>query len=209
MKRRGETSKTVISNDTDGPCQPGPLPKNPTFDDLIRDYRARHEPVARDEGNLFRSCPSLGRAIEYAGAAKDDKDLRFDHQRRIIQPAISESLAKLRRSAQRIENCRSFAELHAHIEDFLRPIYGIGDLYIYDTAVRLGLKLGLAPERVYLHAGTREGAKNLGLDVRRGPLTIDVFPEKLRKLTAGELEDVLCIYKDDLKGALARERSAV
>jgi hypothetical protein len=45
----------------------------------------------------------------------------------------------------------------------IRPIPGIGELAVYDTALRIGARLGLEPAKVYLHAGTRAGAKALGL----------------------------------------------
>jgi hypothetical protein len=35
---------------------------------------------------------------------------------------------------------------------------------MYDTALRIGAKLKLFPTKVYLHAGTRLGARALGLD---------------------------------------------
>jgi hypothetical protein len=204
MRRKRKPESPGCSSMIDQ-CRAASLPSNPTLGEIVRDYRKRHKPVANYESDLFRNCPSLGRAIEYAGSAEDGVGRRFDHQRRITQTAIAESLARLRRSTQGIRGCRSFTELHELLEEVFRPIFGIGDLYIYDTTVRLGLKLGLVPDREYLHAGTREGAKNLGLDVGHGPLTVDRFPSSLRKLSAGELEDVLCIYKKHLKGALARE----
>jgi hypothetical protein len=52
----------------------------------------------------------------------------------------------------------------------------------------------LRREAVYLHAGTREGARALNLSGK----TIDV--RELRKLSAEEIEDCLCIYKDALRG---------
>ncbi|MEK7411500.1 MAG: hypothetical protein AAB327_09000, partial [Actinomycetota bacterium] len=41
----------------------------------------------------------------------------------------------------------------------------LGPLYVYDTALRIGAKKGQMPKVVYLHAGTREGAKKL-VDVK-------------------------------------------
>jgi hypothetical protein len=75
---------------------------------------------------------------------------------------------------------------------------GLGSLYAYDTARRLGAKLGVEPQRVYLHAGTRKGAKALGLDYRQASLPVNDFPEPLRVLPADMLESFLCIYKDRL-----------
>jgi hypothetical protein len=61
-------------------------------------------------------------------------------------------------------------------------VTGIGELYVYDTALRIGAKLGVFPEKVYLHAGTRIGVRNLGLDARRTALRMASLPRALRRL---------------------------
>lgn len=40
-------------------------------------------------------------------------------------------------------------------------IKNIGELTEYDIAFRIGKSLGKCPDKVYLHAGTREGAEKL------------------------------------------------
>ena len=40
----------------------------------------------------------------------------------------------------------------------------MGELVVYDTALRIGARFGLEPEKVYVHRGTREGVRKLGLD---------------------------------------------
>lgn len=49
------------------------------------------------------------------------------------------------------------------IDTALETIPGLGELYVYDTTLRIGAKLNLFPDKVYLHAGTRLGATALGL----------------------------------------------
>jgi hypothetical protein len=71
-------------------------------------------------------------------------------------------LWRLRRAL--LDSCRSFADLHAVVSRAIRSVPGVGELTVYDTALRIGAKLGFARERVYLHAGTRQGAKRLALD---------------------------------------------
>lgn len=77
------------------------------------------------------------------------------------------------------------------------------NLYVYDAAFRIGAFRGLAPRRVYLHAGTRAGARKLGL-ATRGRLHVEAreveaeAPE-FAELSEAEMEDVLCIYKDKLR----------
>ncbi|MBI4192845.1 MAG: hypothetical protein HY525_20220 [Betaproteobacteria bacterium] len=78
----------------------------------------------------------------------------------------------------------------------MRSVRGIGELYVYDTALRLGAHLRLLPRQVYLHAGTRRGARALGLDHRAKSLAPTKLPAALRCLRPYEMEDVLCIYED-------------
>jgi hypothetical protein len=68
-------------------------------------------------------------------------------------------------------------------------------LYIYDAAVRLGYYFKLAPEYVYLHRGTREGAKALGLDYHGKCLEKEQVPTPVRVLSPAQIESFLCIYK--------------
>ena len=76
---------------------------------------------------------------------------------------------------------------------------GLGELYVYDTALRIGAKLNLLPNKVYLHAGTRSGAEALGFDGKATVLNVSDLPRELQKLEPHEIEDVLCIFKADLK----------
>ena len=101
----------------------------------------------------------------------------------------------LTKATSRLTACKSFHELHTVIGELLSPISGLGELYIYDTAVRIGAYLGLAPEFVYLHAGTRKGARALGLGRGRAYLEIRELPGPLQALSADEAESFLCIFR--------------
>ena len=59
--------------------------------------------------------------------------------------------------------------------------------------------LALKPAKVYLHRGTAT-APALGLAYRGIAIELAELPPELRTLTAGEIEDVLCIYKDEFTG---------
>jgi hypothetical protein len=99
-------------------------------------------------------------------------------------------------TARELKACKRFDELHALIERTIHSIVGLRELYTYDTALRIGAFLGLAPEFVYLHRGTRVGARALGLNAKLPYLTVDQLPVELRTLSPAEVEDFLCIYKD-------------
>ena len=93
----------------------------------------------------------------------------------------------------------SFKALHDLLNETIGQITGIGPLMVYDTALRLGFTLGLEPEDVYLHAGTKVGATAIGIDVDRTVVSKEELPKAFHILKASEIEDCLCIYKDALR----------
>jgi hypothetical protein len=112
------------------------------------------------------------------------------------------------KSLRALTRSGSFEELHDCIDEIIRPISGVGELTVYDTALRIGARRGLYPTKVYLHAGTRIGAKNLGLAWRQPTLDMDDLPLPLQALPAYEVEDVLCIYDDFFAAEAAVASSA-
>lgn len=93
----------------------------------------------------------------------------------------------------------SFKELYNAVKSFKRK--GIGDLTIYDTATMLGCPTGVFPEAVYLHAGAAKGASTIGIEgeVVEKSVFIAIYPA-FEMLEPIQIEDFLCIYKNQLKG---------
>lgn len=152
---------------------------------------------------------------------KNDKGVlvRCPHQWRVRHRAINSILERLKGIQERIASARDFEELYKIIEENRVP--DIGDLTIYDIAVRLGylhIPKVLPQEFVYIHAGAREGAKALyqhGL-IKTKPsaiMSLQDFEvlEELNNLHKKEcdipdfatysmlIENFLCVKKDELK----------
>ncbi|MEH2391926.1 MAG: hypothetical protein V7K21_09795 [Nostoc sp.] len=94
------------------------------------------------------------------------------------------------------QQCRTFDQIHELVKTRLHKVCGIGELYVYDTSFRIGAKLTLFPEKVYLHRGVRKGASALSLDIAGHAIEMDTLPDELKHLPPYEVEDILCIYKD-------------
>ena len=122
--------------------------------------------------------------FELALALPDDHEIA----RRLAAAILEQPLA----------NARDFDDLHAYVRRAAKRVHGIGELAIYDVALRIGWFGRMEPTRVYLHAGTREGARALGLDVSGASLARAVFPAAMQELSAAEIEDFMCIYKAQL-----------
>ena len=164
---------------------------------IIRRYKDKHYRNHERETAWFAGQPTLKAAIEYAATATRNGDgKRFDHQRRAPKVALQQAKRKLLNNETKIAACRTFQELIDLIGGAVYSIYGLGELYIYDTALRIGSKLGIEPDRVYLHCGTRSGARRLGYSVNRLYIEMRELPDALKALSAAEVEDILCIFKD-------------
>jgi len=168
------------------------------FAAIVRDYTSRHRERARRDVRYYMIQRSLEDAIREAALSRLPGGRRHPHQRRIPLSVLQAAERRLQAIGAQLRAAKSFAELHDIIDRHIKPIRGIGELAVYDIAHRIGAYLRHAPEAVYLHAGTREGARALNFAGK----TIDVseLPAGLRKLSAAEIEDCLCIYKDALRG---------
>ena len=163
---------------------------------IVRHYISNYRPHKQTELNWFRRQSSLEAAINVAAKAENERGLRYSHQYRITRKAIQEADRLLLEKHDVLERCKSFHELWQRIRIILGTVKGLGELYIYDTALRIGAYLNLLPDRVYLHAGTHTGAKAFGIVSRNTEwIDVDELPNILRELPPHEVEDILCIYK--------------
>ena len=180
-------------------CRPAVAGNSKGLASLVQLYRRENGARLTEDLEAFRNMPSIGRAVDCAGRAVNEDGKRFDHQRRLRVRTLLGATEALSAILPRLQNCRSFHELHSFVTGACGGIPGIGELYIYDTALRIGAFLGRRPEYVYLHRGTRMGARALGLDVSRPYLHVSDLPKPIRALKPYEIEDFLCIYEEQFR----------
>ena len=180
-----------------------------SFAEIVAHYMAEKKPGADNERRWFRIQQKIHEAVRLAGLASGPNGRRFRHQYRIPRKALERASRALLRDLRRLGRCRSFEALFQQVGATISRIPRIGPLMVYDTALRIGARLGLSPEQVYLHAGTRHGAEALGCDHGRTSISLNELPRPLNGLTPEEAEDVLCIYAADLRrlrNASSKER---
>jgi hypothetical protein len=107
---------------------------------------------------------------------------RYSHQRRLTRTALETANTVLSDRAKRVWGARDFDQLFNIVDAAVDDIPGLGELYVYDTALRIGAKLNLFPARVYLHAGTRQGARAQGEDARADALDMADLPREFHVL---------------------------
>lgn len=150
----------------------------------------------KSEIEWYREQP-LNDCIQNAAFAKVNGK-KHSHQHRLQYKNFEKAYKILKKNKEDIKNCKNFDDLYGFIEKLVSCIKGLGELYFYDTALRIGAHLGLSPTKIFLHRGTRVGAKNLGLDGKAKTLEVSKMPEAFQKLEPYEIEDLLCIFKDKL-----------
>lgn len=153
-------------------------------------------------------------AIRKAALARDEKGEIYSHQWHLKEkyPDVPKKAERiLANCAGKIAACNDFDALHDLIWDELKlrgRVKGVGELYCYDTAFRIGISRNVMPQKVYLHAGTRKGAKALGIyekgkEVLEMSELVKKYPE-FAKLESYQVEDFLCI-KHKVLHKLARQ----
>ncbi len=172
---------------------------------VIRSYKRFYRPSLSKQLQFYNMQRSMSEVKEKAALAKLPSGKRHPHQRRISGEVLQTAKNSLLRL--NLEDSKSFSELHAKVEKGIKRIPGIGDLAVYDTALRIGAYLGLEPELVYLHAGVRDGVKALGLNHKLHTLEKSKLPREFHVLKPHEIEDCLCIYKKELGGKRMKRKA--
>ena len=174
--------------------------------EVVAHYYAEQKPKTENELRWFRIQRKLHHAVRLAGLAEGPNKKRFVHQYRIPRKILQRSARSLLSKLRPISRCKSFDELLLLVEHTIGRIRGIGILTVYDTALRIGARLDLTPDLVYLHAGTRHGAAAIGFDPRRRSIARHELPPEIAELSAEAAEDILCLYARDLARILNGRR---
>jgi hypothetical protein len=164
-----------------------------TLTKLVEDFKLQHGARRLAEALPFKTLP-FAVAVRRAALCVRADGKRHSHQYRIPASVLIQCAANLDRVIPRLRTCKSFDSIYELVGQEIRHIHGVGELVVYDITERIGICLNLMPQVLYLHAGTREGAKKLGFTESK--VDIKDLPEPLQSLSASELEDFFCNYKN-------------
>jgi hypothetical protein len=167
----------------------------------VSNYKSEHSKRLRDHLEWYSSAKDLGEAIERASRAEyDASGLMHGHQFRVGRTRLGKIEGPLTRDLREITGFNDFGELYSLVRRCIADLPGLGDLTVYDTALRLGGFFNVMPTSVYLQCGARKGAlefyrlfrNNESLPEGRSVPTTIFFPE-LQDLSPCEIENFLCI----------------
>ncbi len=165
-----------------------------TYNEIVTGYIRECRDDAQREMRCFENQRSPSEAIRKA-ALCELHGKRHPHQRRIPRALLEQVEARLQAIRRKLARATSFAALHQAVEGEIGSLRGIGALTVYDIAHRIGAYFRKAPDRVYLHAGTRSGARVFGIS--GDSFDPKLLPKPFSRLAPSEIEDCLCIYRDE------------
>jgi hypothetical protein len=168
-----------------------------TLDEIVSDYIREYRDDARKEMHFFEIQCSPSEAIRKAALCELPSGRRHPHQRRIPRILLEKVEVRLQGINRKLAKAADFAALHRLVENEIGDIKGIGALTVYDITHRIGAHFGKPPKLVYLHAGTRMGARVF--NISGDSFDPKILPKAFKRLVPSEVEDCLCIYKNNLR----------
>jgi hypothetical protein len=179
-----------------------------SYDEIVARYITDYRPGALREREFYAKLSTVQEAARRAALALTPEGKRHSHQSpfRIRQETLDDWAQQVLTNLDWLSSARTFEDLHDRLGSL--RFKHVGPLIIYDTAYRLGAKLGLEPRLVYLHRGTREGALLLGLGKGRAHLAPEELPPAFEVLRPYEVEDCLCIYRDHIARIVGRQEGS-
>ncbi len=178
--------------------------------DYLDDYLNYYKKLADFEMVINNSCTGIFE-FTYLGSTYR---VRHPHQqhykthngedRGIEVSKLNDMSKKLLNLSEVISKTETFEDLFEIVKK--EKVQGFGPLAIYDTSVRIGASLNIAPKKVYLHAGAQRGMTNLeekklvpyGISgCVNEPVSVCDLPNELKVLHPIQIENFLCLYKDE------------
>jgi hypothetical protein len=167
----------------------------------IRKYISENKQNQDNQLDYYKNLPSLTETIDKATKAVFEGGYKLEHQWHIDDKILGHVAENLKKREKEIQKSSCFERIIEIVND--ESILGFGPLAKYDTALRIASKLGIQPTKVYLHRGTRIGAKAIGINIRkRRYLEVHELPKVFQDaidaqiISVKHVEDILCIYKD-------------
>jgi hypothetical protein len=143
----------------------------------------------------YQDLKKLEDVIKLAPKGVTSGLMKHPHQKRIPNSILNRFTLKLLRKKKEIQLVSNFKSLYLLIDH--NKISGIGDLTVYDTALRIGFYLKVYPTKLFVQAGSKIGYMRLvNVSHVSNPVDNGCIPECLRKVKKYHLENFLCIYKE-------------
>ena len=161
--------------------------------DFYKKYTSDH---LNEMKKYYEEHSSLDKAISNASIGKNDSNIMDPHQWLVGKVKGEIGAKELNSRIFEIKNAQSFEDIFEITESVIKKIYGLGDLWSYDTALRIGFFLRKYPKEVYIQRGVVHGVKKIFKNkIPKGrSLDVSIFPKELQQLKPYEIENFLSIW---------------
>jgi hypothetical protein len=163
----------------------------------IADYRENELRELHELEKFFKSL-SFHSAIEYAASGATPHRKIHPHQRGIGVKQLRQSAVVLKKYTPAIRKARSFADLFIITEAVRSQLRRLGDLWSYDTALRMAFNRGKAfyPQAVFVQKTVKKGFKKIfhKMPRRQRTFPLKIFPKEIQSMKAFEIENFLSIW---------------
>lgn len=169
-----------------------------TLAGLIADHVSARSSWRRAEHRAWQALAE-NVALDRATRGQDARGVKHSHQYRIPNAVLCDASELANQMRPVLIEAEDFEEILDAVNQIRLALRGLGPMWAYDAAERIGAHRGIVPLRfVYVQRGALVGARRLGLVVIKGRVRYADLPEALRVLDAGEVEDFLCVNKTRL-----------
>jgi len=162
----------------------------------IADYQENEMRELHELARFFKSL-SFTAAIEYAASGVSPHRKIHPHQRKIGVKRLRQSAAMLKKHIPVIRKAKSFADLFIVTEAIKSYMKGLGDLWSYDTALRMAFNRGKTfyPRAVYVQESSMKSVKKIfsRILIKGRVLPMKVLPKEMQVLKPFEAENFLSI----------------
>src|SRR4051794_21740390 len=124
-----------------------------SYREIVDDYIENSRDAAQKDLDWYRTTSSIRTVVENAAWGRMQGGRRHSHYYRRRHHALDRFSAELLKAIPQMRAAEGFAGLLRIIQTIADGIDDIGALTAYDTAERIGARLGLEPDQVYLHCG--------------------------------------------------------
>jgi hypothetical protein len=163
----------------------------------IADYRENELRELHELMRFFKSLP-FHSAVEYAASGVTPHRKIHPHQRGIGVKQLRKSAALLKEYTSDIRKAKSFSNLFLITEAVKSELKGLGDLWSYDTALRMAFNRGRTfyPQAVFVQGGVMKAIKKIFSKklVKQRTLPVKIFPREIRTLKPFEIENFLTLW---------------
>jgi hypothetical protein len=163
----------------------------------IADFRENELRELYELERFYKSL-SFHSAIEYASSGVTPHRKIHPHQRGIGVKQLRQSAALMKKLTPAIRKARSFSNLFIITESVKSDLKGLGDLWSYDTALRISFNRGKTfyPKSVFVHRGVTKGIRKIfsKMPIRQRTLPLNIFPKEIQSLKPFEIENFLTVW---------------